>query len=35
MENNELYVDFVTDKKYFIEDTINISYRFTKKVKVL
>lgn len=34
MDNNELSVDFITDKKYFIDETINISFRFNKKVRV-
>jgi len=31
MENNEICVEFVTDKIYFIEDAVNISFKFNKK----
>lgn len=33
IEKNDFYVHFVTDKKYFIEETINISFRFKTKVE--
>lgn len=35
MENNKICVDIVTDKKYFIEESINIYFRFNKKVSWL
>lgn len=34
MENNEVRVKIVTNKTYFIEDTINISFKFNNKVNI-
>lgn len=33
METNEVCVEIVTDKLYFIEDAVNISFKFNKKVR--
>lgn len=33
MESNEFHVEFVTNKKYFIDDNINISFKFNEKVR--
>lgn len=35
MENNEFSVEIVTDKTYFLEDSLNISYKFNKKVSFI
>lgn len=35
MENNEICVEIVTDKIYFIEDAVNIFFKFNKKVSCL
>lgn len=35
MENKEVCVEIVTNKKYFIEDTIVISFKFNKRVRVI
>lgn len=33
MEDKEFCVDIVTNKTYFIEDTVHISFKFNKKVR--
>jgi len=35
MANNEVCVEVVTDKIYFIEDNIHISFKFNKKVRIV
>lgn len=34
MEIEEFCVEFVTNKTYFLEDNMNISFKFKDKVKV-
>jgi hypothetical protein len=33
MEDTAFYVDIVTNKTYFIEDAVHISFKFNKKVR--
>lgn len=35
MENNDFYVEIVTDKTFFIEDSVNIFFKFNKKVSLI
>lgn len=35
MENNDFCVEIVTDKTFFIEDSVNIFFKFNKKVSLI
>lgn len=35
MENNEFCVEIITDKTYFIEDSMHISFKFNNKVSLI
>lgn len=35
MESNEFHVEFITNKRYFIDDTLHISFKFNEKVRIL